>query len=155
MAACSVNRTLHHVEVIRHGDVRVPAAGTERPAIMDAKGNLTEWAVRFYNPVDRALGFLSHQSQPRRSWPPGHAIPTAWEATASSVCCYPPFRGSVAAARARDPSCRQSTAEPGDPIEKTAFEMAGAEGFEPSALGFGDRCSDQTELRPYAARAFY
>src|SRR5205809_7282202 len=27
--------------------------------------------------------------------------------------------------------------------------MAGAEGFEPSALGFGDRCSDQTELRPY------
>ena len=28
--------------------------------------------------------------------------------------------------------------------------MAGAEGFEPSALGFGDRCSDQTELRPYA-----
>jgi hypothetical protein len=32
----------------------------------------------------------------------------------------------------------------------TASEMAGAEGFEPSALGFGDRCSDQTELRPYA-----
>ena len=30
--------------------------------------------------------------------------------------------------------------------------MAGAEGFEPSALGFGDRCSDQTELRPYAPR---
>src|SRR4029077_18893607 len=27
--------------------------------------------------------------------------------------------------------------------------MAGAEGFEPSALGFGDRCSDQAELRPY------
>ena len=27
--------------------------------------------------------------------------------------------------------------------------MAGAEGFEPSALGFGDRCSNQTELRPY------
>jgi Calcineurin-like phosphoesterase len=27
--------------------------------------------------------------------------------------------------------------------------VAGAEGFEPSALGFGDRCSDQTELRPY------
>ena len=27
-------------------------------------------------------------------------------------------------------------------------EVAGAEGFEPSALGFGDRCSDQTELRP-------
>src|SRR5947209_5584186 len=26
--------------------------------------------------------------------------------------------------------------------------MAGAEGFEPSALGFGDRCSNQTELRP-------
>ncbi len=26
--------------------------------------------------------------------------------------------------------------------------LAGAEGFEPSALGFGDRCSDQTELRP-------
>src|SRR4029077_7934933 len=34
-------------------------------------------------------------------------------------------------------------------------QMAGAEGFEPSALGFGDRCSDQTELRPCAARAFY
>src|SRR5260370_20466450 len=29
--------------------------------------------------------------------------------------------------------------------------VAGAEGFEPSALGFGDRCSDQTELRPYCA----
>src|SRR6266850_5781640 len=27
--------------------------------------------------------------------------------------------------------------------------MAGAEGFEPSALGFGDRRSDQAELRPY------
>jgi hypothetical protein len=26
--------------------------------------------------------------------------------------------------------------------------VAGAEGFEPSALGFGDRCSDQAELRP-------
>src|SRR5438094_9482807 len=34
-------------------------------------------------------------------------------------------------------------------------EMAGAEGFEPSALGFGDRCSDQTELRPYAPTEFY
>ena len=33
--------------------------------------------------------------------------------------------------------------------------MAGAEGFEPSALGFGDRCSDQTELRPYAPSEFY
>src|SRR5207249_11187932 len=33
--------------------------------------------------------------------------------------------------------------------------MAGAEGFEPSALGFGDRCSDQTELRPYAPTGFY
>jgi hypothetical protein len=31
--------------------------------------------------------------------------------------------------------------------------MAGAEGFEPSALGFGDRCSDQTELRPYRPKA--
>src|SRR5260221_8281166 len=29
------------------------------------------------------------------------------------------------------------------------MSLAGAEGFEPSALGFGDRCSDQTELRPY------
>lgn len=28
-------------------------------------------------------------------------------------------------------------------------EMAGAEGFEPSALGFGDRCSNQAELRAY------
>ena len=27
--------------------------------------------------------------------------------------------------------------------------MAGAEGFEPSALGFGDRCSNQAELRAY------
>ena len=25
--------------------------------------------------------------------------------------------------------------------------MAGAAGFEPATLGFGDRCSDQTELR--------
>ncbi len=33
--------------------------------------------------------------------------------------------------------------------------MAGAEGFEPSALGFGDRCSDQTELRPYPPKRFY
>src|SRR5438105_5061397 len=33
--------------------------------------------------------------------------------------------------------------------------LAGAEGFEPSALGFGDRCSDQTELRPYAPTEFY
>src|SRR5260370_16504477 len=31
--------------------------------------------------------------------------------------------------------------------------MAGAEGFEPWALGFGDRCSDQTELRPYRPEA--
>src|SRR5581483_8419726 len=31
-------------------------------------------------------------------------------------------------------------------------EVAGAEGFEPSALGFGDRCSDQTELRPFGRR---
>src|SRR4029077_19409260 len=31
--------------------------------------------------------------------------------------------------------------------------VAGAEGFEPSALGFGDRCSDQTELRPYRPKA--
>ena len=28
-------------------------------------------------------------------------------------------------------------------------QMAGAAGFEPAALGFGDRCSSQTELRPY------
>src|SRR5712692_7290184 len=34
------------------------------------------------------------------------------------------------------------------PVELAA-RLAGAEGFEPSALGFGDRCSDQTELRPY------
>ena len=34
------------------------------------------------------------------------------------------------------------------PVELAARRMAGAEGFEPSALGFGDRCSDQTELRP-------
>ena len=27
--------------------------------------------------------------------------------------------------------------------------VAGAQGFEPWALGFGDRCSDQAELRPY------
>src|SRR5438874_9807644 len=33
--------------------------------------------------------------------------------------------------------------------------MAGAEGFEPSALGFGDRCSDQAELRPYAPTESY
>src|SRR5437868_9859526 len=33
--------------------------------------------------------------------------------------------------------------------------VAGAEGFEPSALGFGDRCSDQTELRPYAPTEVY
>src|SRR5438477_7514346 len=33
--------------------------------------------------------------------------------------------------------------------------LAGAEGFEPSALGFGDRCSDQAELRPYARTEFY
>src|SRR5437773_2534839 len=33
--------------------------------------------------------------------------------------------------------------------------LAGAEGFEPSALGFGDRCSDQTELRPYTPTEFY
>src|ERR1700724_1874493 len=41
---------------------------------------------------------------------------------------------------------------PGVPIPEggqTATKVAGAEGFEPSALGFGDRCSDQTELRPY------
>src|SRR5438128_1344734 len=31
--------------------------------------------------------------------------------------------------------------------------LAGAEGFEPSALGFGDRCSDQAELRPYRPKA--
>src|SRR5260370_39853894 len=31
--------------------------------------------------------------------------------------------------------------------------MAGAQGFEPWALGFGDRCSDQTELRPYRPEA--
>src|SRR5216684_3300617 len=31
--------------------------------------------------------------------------------------------------------------------------MAGAQGFEPWALGFGDRCSDQTELRPYRLEA--
>ena len=38
------------------------------------------------------------------------------------------------------------------PVELAAQgyqRVAGAEGFEPSALGFGDRCSDQTELRPY------
>jgi hypothetical protein len=36
------------------------------------------------------------------------------------------------------------------PVELAALRaMAGAEGFEPSALGFGDRCSDQTELRPF------
>ena len=36
------------------------------------------------------------------------------------------------------------------PVELAARRaMAGAEGFEPSALGFGDRCSDQTELRPF------
>ena len=28
--------------------------------------------------------------------------------------------------------------------------LAGAAGFEPATLGFGDRCSDQTELRSYA-----
>src|SRR5260370_27485258 len=31
--------------------------------------------------------------------------------------------------------------------------MAGAQGFEPWALGFGDRCSDQTELRPCGREA--
>src|SRR5438132_3616342 len=47
------------------------------------------------------------------------------------------------------------------PVEKVARSdfvletLAGAEGFEPSALGFGDRCSDQTELRPYAPTEFY
>src|SRR5258708_26543299 len=34
-----------------------------------------------------------------------------------------------------------------------AGPMAGAQGFEPWALGFGDRCSDQTELRPYRLEA--
>ena|ERR1700724_3681989 len=47
---------------------------------------------------------------------------------------------------------------PGVPIPEggqTATKVAGAEGFEPSALGFGDRCSDQTELRPWASRKVY
>src|SRR5579875_1843542 len=35
------------------------------------------------------------------------------------------------------------------PVELAARDrLAGAEGFEPSTLGFGDRCSDQAELRP-------
>ena len=40
------------------------------------------------------------------------------------------------------------------PVELAARDvfLAGAEGFEPSALGFGDRCSDQTELRPWASQ---
>src|SRR5438105_9655855 len=37
----------------------------------------------------------------------------------------------------------------GSEFEIGPERVAGAEGFEPSALGFGDRCSDQTELRPY------
>src|ERR1700694_3371613 len=40
-----------------------------------------------------------------------------------------------------------SAARPGRRV--CTKNLAGAEGFEPSALGFGDRCSDQTELRPY------
>ena len=33
---------------------------------------------------------------------------------------------------------------------KSILTLAGAAGFEPATLGFGDRCSDQTELRSYA-----
>src|SRR6266550_4568595 len=40
-------------------------------------------------------------------------------------------------------------------LNEPLSRLAGAEGFEPSALGFGDRCSDQTELRPYAPLEFY
>ena len=45
---------------------------------------------------------------------------------------------------------------PGSDARRTGlvFEnVAGAEGFEPSALGFGDRCSDQAELRPFLAES--
>jgi hypothetical protein len=41
------------------------------------------------------------------------------------------------------------------PVELAALvAVAGAEGFEPSTLGFGDRCSDQTELRPWVGPKF-
>jgi hypothetical protein len=99
VAVSSVDRTLHHVEVIRRGDIRVTAAGTARPSIVDAQGNLTEWAVRFYNPVDRALGFLSHQSQPRGAGRLDMQSPLPGRRRPALVCSYPPLRLPVAAAR--------------------------------------------------------
>ena len=42
-----------------------------------------------------------------------------------------------------------------DELAARSSTLAGAEGFEPSALGFGDRCSDQTELRPWTSRKVY